>query len=198
MNNAPARNVGAASRTVPTAKAAPERYVPNTVLAPLYPGGPTLGRPIEALRDAIRDIGMLQASVDGLVKDRELADAPPAYRPVRALQPDDRVAPHEVASRRSSAFLGGLILGTILGVGLTFAWITGAIAADKPDDKYKIRDRYGRVQGTLTPDPNVDGRLKVRDQYGRVQGTIDSDGKARDRNSRPVPLTDLIKPDSKK
>lgn len=112
--------------------------------------------------------------------------------------PDDRVAPYEAATRQCSAFIGGLAIGVVLGIAVFFLWITSANAADKPGERYTVRDRNGRVESTITPDPFVDGRMKIRDRYGRVQGTIDRDGKARDRNGRPVPLTELTKPGAKK
>lgn len=82
-----------------------------------------------------------------------------------------------------------LAAGAVL-AGLVLAGAAGA--ADKPGERYKVRDRYGRVVSTITPDEHVAGRLKVRDRQGRVLGTIENNGKARDRFGRPVPLTKTL------
>lgn len=83
----------------------------------------------------------------------------------------------------------GLWIAVLSSAGSALAGSSGNSSASDP---IKLRDKNGRVTGSITSDTFVDGRWKVRDRNGRVTATI-KDGKARDRSGRSVPLSDALR-----
>jgi uncharacterized lipoprotein YmbA len=70
--------------------------------------------------------------------------------------------------------------------------LAGSSGSGSASDAVKLRDKNGRVTGSITPDTFVDGRWRVRDRNGRVTATIE-DGKARDRSGRSIPLSEVLR-----
>jgi hypothetical protein len=99
--------------------------------------------------------------------------------------------PLEISPSRLVAIVAatGVLIAALSSAGSAFAGSSGNGSASDP---IKLRDKNGRVTGSITSDTFVDGRWKVRDRNGRVTATI-KDGKARDRSGRSVPLSDALR-----